>query len=79
MHEHEQTHESEGGAYSRRHLFIMALCCLIPIALLIAVVYANIESTYLPFLLVLLCPVFMFLMYLSRTLPKKKRMRETHP
>ena len=78
MHEHEQEHESKGAKYSKSHLLIMALCCLIPIVILIAIIYANVESTYLPLLLVLLCPVLMFLMYLPRILSKKKRMGGTH-
>ena len=71
MHEHE--HESEGGAYSKRHLLIMALCCLIPITLLIAIVYANIESPYLSFLPILLCPLLMILMHLISMLLRKTR------
>jgi len=51
----------------------MALCCLIPIAILIAIVYGNIDSAYLPFLLVLLCPLFMLLMHLPRMFRKKER------
>lgn len=35
----------------------MVLCCLIPLVVIIAVVYANIESEYLYLLLILLCPL----------------------
>jgi len=73
MLEHEQEHASEGATYSGSHLLIMALCCLIPIAILIAVVSANIESAYLPFILILLCPLLMLLIHVPRMLPRKKR------
>jgi len=75
---HKQAHESEEGAHRRSHLFIMALCCLIPIALVAVIVYANVESQYLPFLLLLLCPLSMLLMYLSETLFRKKRTEDAH-
>jgi len=78
MYEHEQEHEVDGVGYSRNHYLIMALCCLIPIAILVALAYANIGSEYLPFLLVLLCPVLMLLMHLPGMLPRKKRAQENH-
>jgi len=74
MHEH----ESEGAAYSKRHLLIMALCCLIPIAILMAIVFANIESSYLPFLIILLCPLLMLLMRLLPMFSRKSRKEESH-
>jgi len=78
MHEKEQTHESEGATYSRSHLVIMMLCCLIPIVLILVVISDNIESTYLPIMLVLSCPLLMLMMQLSRMLPRKRRTEENH-
>jgi len=69
MHEH----ESEGSVYSKWHLVIMALCCLIPIVILVIIVYANIESSYLFFLPILLCPLLMILMDLISRLLRKTR------
>lgn len=74
MHEH----ESDGGTFSKSHILIMALGCLVPVILIAAVFYAGIESQYLPLLLVLLCPLLMLLMHLPRLLPRKKRTEETH-
>jgi len=74
MHEH----ESEGSVYSKWHLVIMALCCLIPIVILVIIVYANIESPYLPFVLILLCPLLMIIMHLLPMLFRKPRKEENH-
>jgi len=72
MHEHGQEHESESMTYSKKHLLIMALCCLIPIAIILVIFYTNVERAYLPFLLIFLCPLLMLLMHLPRMLPRKK-------
>jgi len=49
-----------------KHLLIMLACCLIPIALILAVSVFGISlgalTPLLPFALVLLCPVLMFFM-----------------
>ena len=49
-----------------RHLLIMLACCLIPLALLLAVGVFGFTlgslSPLLPYALVLLCPVMMFFM-----------------
>lgn len=49
-----------------RHLLIMLACCLIPIALLLAVGVFGFSlgslSPLLPYALVLLCPLMMFFM-----------------
>jgi len=44
----------------------MALCCIIPIVAIVALFYANVDSTYLYFLLVLLCPLMHFLLMFTR-------------
>lgn len=80
MSEHEHGHKDDsedGGHNSKSHLLIMALSCLIPIIILLIVVNANIEASYLPFLLILLCPLMMLLMHLPRTLGRKKRTEKT--
>jgi len=70
--QHESEQASETAEHGKRHLLIMALCCLIPIVMIIALVFANVESTYLYFLLILLCP----LMHLLSMLPRRKRIGE---
>ncbi len=72
MHEHEDQ-ENEGGSMSKRHMLIMVLCCVIPIALLIGISALYPGSPYFSFAIVLLCPLFMLLMHLPRMLPKKKK------
>jgi len=74
---HGHEHDSEDTTYSKLHIVLMALSCLIPIAIIAAVVYVRVESTYLPLILVLLCPLFMLLMHLPRMLARKKRTEET--
>lgn len=74
---HGHEHDSGDTTYSKQHLALMALFCLIPIAILVAVVYVGVESTYLLLILVLLCPLFMLLMHLPRMLARKKRTEET--
>lgn len=74
VHEHEP---EEGGAYEKSHLLIMVLGCLIPIAIIIVVVSSRVESAYLPLILVLLCPLLMFLMHLPRMLPRKGERKKT--
>lgn len=50
---------------SKKHLFIMILCCLIPIAALVAIFILNVPlSTTLLVLIVLLCPLSHLLMML---------------
>ncbi len=51
--------------HKQRHLLLMALCCLIPIALIGTLLYARVEGRYLYFLLILLCPLMYFLMMMS--------------
>lgn len=57
-------HSQSGGHTS--HLILMLLCCLIPIGLIFAVSIFGLSlgplSAYLPFALVLLCPLMMFFM-----------------
>lgn len=57
-------HSSNGGNAS--HMLLMLLCCLIPIGLIAAVAIFGISlgalTPYLPFALVLLCPLMMFFM-----------------
>jgi len=53
-----RAYESKSKVYSKWHLEIMVLCCLILIAILIAVVYANVESPYLLLLTILFLSSF---------------------
>lgn len=69
--EHEHGHQSEGHAYGKWHLILMLLCCLIPIAVIVAISFANVGGPSLLFLLVLICPLMMLLMLLPRILPKR--------
>lgn len=54
-----QGHEKKHGM--GKHMFIMLLCCLIPVVLLIALPFLNIENrsmyNYLSFGIFLLCPL----------------------
>ncbi len=58
-------HTSNNG-HDSRHMLLMLLCCLIPIALIAAVAIFGFSlgalTPYLPFALVLLCPLMMFFM-----------------
>ncbi len=69
MHEH----EPEGAGFSKSHLLIMALCCLIPVAIILVIVYVNIGGAYFPYLLVLTCPLLMILMHLPRMRPRRDK------
>lgn len=55
---------SNGGNAS--HMLLMLLCCLVPIGLIAVVAIFGISlgalTPYLPFAIVLLCPVLMFFM-----------------
>ena len=57
-------HSSNNGHTS--HLLLMLLCCLIPVALIAAVAIFGFSlgalTPYLPFALVLLCPLMMIFM-----------------
>lgn len=79
MHEHEQD-KSSGLVYSKGHLLIMALCCLVPVVILAVIVAANVGDFYVPFLLVFLCPLMMLLMHFLPQLfmRKKRRTEENH-
>ncbi len=58
-------HTSNDG-HDTRHMLLMLLCCLIPIALIAAVAIFGFSlgalTPYLPFAIVLLCPLMMFFM-----------------
>ena len=48
---------------NRRHLFLMLICCLVPLAALVAIAIFKVPvSSVLSIVLVLLCPLGMFLM-----------------
>ena len=57
-------HSQSGSQTS--HLILMLLCCLIPIGLILAVSIFGLSlgplNAFLPFALVLLCPLLMFFM-----------------
>lgn len=57
-------HSSNGGNAS--HMLLMLLCCLIPIGLIAAGAIFGISlgalTPYLPFAIILLCPLMMFFM-----------------
>lgn len=59
-HDHSQT----GG--QTRHVLLMLLCCLIPVGLILAISVFGLSlgplAAYLPFAMVLLCPLMMFFM-----------------
>ena len=78
MQEHDDSH-NENSSMSKRHMLIMALCCLLPMVVLIAVFALFPGSPYLNFFIVLLCPLSMFLMQLPRLLRRKKNTEEHNP
>jgi hypothetical protein len=57
-------HDHSNGM--NKHMLLMLLCCLIPIALIVAVGVLRPSfgplSAFLPYALVLLCPLMMFFM-----------------
>ncbi len=57
---------TSNNGHDSRHMLLMLLCCLIPIALIAAVAIFGFSlgalTPYLPFALVLLCPLMMFFM-----------------
>ncbi len=73
-HNHSQT----GGQTS--HLVLMLLCCLIPIGLILAVALFGLSlgplTPYLPFAIVLLCPLMMF--FMMRGMGHEHETTDTH-
>lgn len=59
-------HDHPTTGNTNRHILLMMLCCLIPIALIAAVALFRISfgalTPYLPFVMVLFCPLLMFFM-----------------
>lgn len=76
MHNDGPEHETSSTASTRLHILIMALCCVIPIAIVAVLLFANVGTSFLPYLLVVLCPLLMLLMYLPQMLPRKKTLKE---
>jgi len=76
MHEHGQEDKSGGMAYSKSHLLNNDRVLLDSCHHNTAIAYASIESTYLPLLLVLLCPLPTLLTRLPHTLPRGKSAKE---
>lgn len=79
MHEHEPDSDTAEGSMSKTHLIIMAICCILPMVLLIVVFAVFPGSPYLTFLIVLLCPLSMVMMQLPRLFSRKKKTGETQP
>jgi L-asparagine transporter-like permease len=76
MHNHETDAENEDTSMSKLHMLVMALCCILPMVILIAVFAVFQGSPYLSFLIILICPLSMLLMHLPRMLPRKKKTEE---
>ncbi len=59
-------HNSTSNGGHTSHLLLMLLCCLIPLALIAGIAIFGFSlgalTPYLPFALVLLCPLMMFFM-----------------
>lgn len=59
-------HDHSTTGSTNRHMLLMLLCCLVPIALIVTVTLFRISfgalTPYLPFVMVLLCPLMMFFM-----------------
>lgn len=57
-------HSSNGGL--TKHMLLMVLCCLVPLALIAAIAIFGLAfgdlTPYLPFAMVLICPLMMFFM-----------------
>jgi ABC-type transport system involved in cytochrome bd biosynthesis fused ATPase/permease subunit len=43
----------------------MLICCLIPIAAVILLSFMDVKSTYLTLILILVCPIMMFVMVMT--------------
>ena len=52
----------DGQKEMSRHTLIMALCCLMPLAILAALWMIGVSGSYLVFGLILLCPLRMHLL-----------------
>ena len=59
-------HNSTSNGGHTSHILLMLLCCLIPLALIAAIAIFGFSlgalTPYLPFAIVLLCPLMMFFM-----------------
>jgi len=75
MGEH-QNHQTDSGSSSKRHALIMTLCCLLPMVSIIAVFLVFPGNPYLYFLVVLICPLSMLLMFLPQLQLKKKKIEK---
>ena len=56
--EHDHTSTRKGIS----HTTMMLICCLVPIVAIILLSFMDVGSTYLNYLLVLMCPIMMFMM-----------------
>ena len=73
MTENQTGHESEHESHGSRHMFMMFLCCLLPIVALFALASIFPGSPYLSFLVLAICPLAMIFVMLPNMLSKKKK------
>jgi len=71
--ENEKEHGHDHGTVSKRHMLLMALCCILPVIVLMALFAFFPETPYLGFFATIICPLAMVLMYLPNLLNRKKK------
>jgi len=77
MSEHQKSHETDNESHSKRHILLMALCCLLPMITLVALLAIFPGNAFLGFFAFLLCPLSMLLMHLPNMLSRKKKTEKT--
>ncbi len=73
MSENQTGSEAEHQSHSARHMLMMLLCCLLPIAVVFGFSFAFPANPYLNFLVIAICPLSMILMHLPNLISKKKK------
>ena len=60
----ESQQKANSSWISKHHMLLMILCCLIPITAIVILRLVGIQSSFLSFAVVLICPVSMVMMML---------------
>ena len=57
--------EAKGNWFSKHHMLLMILCCLIPIAAILVLRTIGVQSSFLTYAVVLICPLSMVIMMVT--------------
>ena len=77
MSEQQKSHEIDNDSHGKRHMLLMALCCMLPVITVVALLVFFPGNAYLGFFAFLLCPLSMLLMHLPNMLSRKKKTEKT--